>query len=563
MSHPPIIYLHAWTGDADQARALAEDHFPKSEIRELSHCQLRSGGWKSQLRTLRQLRGEALVVYFERLEEAPQLLLVIWSGLIHHCKQTVVADASGKVQVYRRLDWLRLLPKTLLSAVIDAGVLFCSLILLWLWKMAASPQKFCANAATNAVAYLFPYPLIKPDAGGAVSHIRGVLGGLAANRVGCTIFSGAAIPQNLFPIHQIRAKRKQFLFWETLMLSYSVTFASTVRQLLSGTRPAFCYQRHGRFTVAGALLSQWTGIPLILEYNGSELWMADYWDPTRFRTWVGLCEEVSLKCASLIVVVSDPIRQELLRRGIPSARIIVSPNAVDPDVFRPGCGGERVRQQIGLARDQIVVGFVGSFSHWHGIPTLQKAIETILTSASPTRLRFLLVGKGPLHAEMRHSLKSFEESGQVVFTGIVAHHQVPSYMDAADILLSPHVRLPDGRPFFGSPTKLFEYMAMEKAIVASKLDQLAEVLSHNETALLLTPGSVDELVSAITLLAQDEELRSRLGTRAREVAIDRHTWRQNTAHLLRFVPLDQPADSHASTGNVTRNPIETTTISTL
>jgi glycosyltransferase involved in cell wall biosynthesis len=236
---------------------------------------------------------------------------------------------------------------------------------------------------------------------------------------------------------------------------------------------------------------------------------------------------------------------------------------VDPDVFRPGCGGERVRQQIGSARNQIVVGFVGSFSHWHGIPILQKAIENIVKAGSPTRLRFLLVGKGPLHAEMRQSLQPFEDSGQVIFTGIVPHDQVPSYMDAADILVSPHVPLPDGRPFFGSPTKVFEYMAMGKAIVASRLDQLADVLSHDETALLITPGDVQELVSAIDFLAQDERLRSRLGTRARGVAIDQHTWRQNAARLLRFVRLDQPANGHASGLDGPRNHIETKTISTL
>jgi glycosyltransferase involved in cell wall biosynthesis len=266
--------------------------------------------------------------------------------------------------------------------------------------------------------------------------------------------------------------------------------------------------------------------------------MADYWDPTRFRTWLRLCEEVSLRCASRIVVVSEPIRQELLERMIPSERILVNPNAVDPDHFYPGCGGKQVRRQIGLSADEIVVGFVGSFSYWHGIPTLQQAIREIFRVSPQEKIRFLLIGTGPLRAEMGAFLQDLEQSRRVIFTGIVPHPQVAAYLDAADILVSPHVPLPDGRPFFGSPTKLFEYMAMGKAIIASRLDQLAEVLKHNDTALLVTPGDVQQLAGAVRLLSHDVGLRQRLGTRARECAIAQHTWRQNAARVLAFTQIE-------------------------
>jgi glycosyltransferase involved in cell wall biosynthesis len=92
--------------------------------------------------------------------------------------------------------------------------------------------------------------------------------------------------------------------------------------------------------------------------------------------------------------------------------------------------------------------------------------------------------------------------------------------------------MPDGRPFFGSPTKLFEYMAMGKAIIASNLDQLAQVLRHQYTAILVEPGNVAELVSAIRLLANDSGLRHRLGKQARQTAIAKHTWQQNVSRVL-------------------------------
>ena len=67
--------------------------------------------------------------------------------------------------------------------------------------------------------------------------------------------------------------------------------------------------------------------------------------------------------------------------------------------------------------------------------------------------------------------------------------------------------LEDGSEFFGSPTKLFEYMAMGKGIVASRLGQIGDVLSDEETALLIEPGNARQLADAILRLSDSRELR--------------------------------------------------------
>jgi glycosyltransferase involved in cell wall biosynthesis len=101
--------------------------------------------------------------------------------------------------------------------------------------------------------------------------------------------------------------------------------------------------------------------------------------------------------------------------------------------------------------------------------------------------------------------------------------------------------MPGGRPFFGSPTKLFEYMAMGKAIAASALDQIADVLEHGKTALLVKPGDPSELVETIQHLAADAQLRMELGRNARSTALARHTWRQNARRVLAFYAHTRPA----------------------
>jgi glycosyltransferase involved in cell wall biosynthesis len=120
----------------------------------------------------------------------------------------------------------------------------------------------------------------------------------------------------------------------------------------------------------------------------------------------------------------------------------------------------------------------------------------------------------------------------VIFTGAVRHDRVPPLLDACDILVAPHIPLADGSDFFGSPTKIFEYLAMGKAIVASRLGQIGEVLVDQETALLVEPGNVAELAAAMRKLVDSESLRMRLGANARAVAERKHTWQQNAQRVL-------------------------------
>jgi glycosyltransferase involved in cell wall biosynthesis len=117
-------------------------------------------------------------------------------------------------------------------------------------------------------------------------------------------------------------------------------------------------------------------------------------------------------------------------------------------------------------------------------------------------------------------------------TGSIPPSDVPSHLDACDILVSPHVPLPDGVEFFGSPTKLYEYMAAGKAIVASRLGQIGDVLEHGVTAWLVEPGDMGGLTAALRTLAEAPDLRLELGARARQQAIDHHSWRLNARQVI-------------------------------
>ena len=533
---PARVYLLVLTGELADANKFVACNYPGYECVVLSKRELREVGWHGQIKSLRKMKGEALIFFRHSLSELQEPQLALWSSVLHRCRFTVLAGSSGSFVKYGRWRLLLGLPRAIVSGMSDLCVFATSWLGMKILRLRASPRRAQWRQDANLdVAYLYPYPLDTSQAGGALSHIKGFLAGLVSVGASCEIFSGRSLPVQDFAVHPVPIKRRFFLFHESRMLSYNVRFALTVKKFLRGRQVRALYQRHGRFMIAGALLSRWSGIPFILEYNGSETWMADHWDPARFRRLLRRCEETSLAQADLVVVVSEALKQDLRRRGIAEEKILLNPNAVDPAVFHPGCGGDEVRGQLGLTASNVVVGFLGTFHYWHGIKVLEQAILQLLRDEAMdeviTNLRFVLVGEGLLRTEMRNNLESYVGS-KVFFTGLIPHGRVPAYLDAADILVSPHIRMPDGQPFFGSPTKIYEYMAMAKGIIASNLDQLSEVLMHEKSAWLVEPGNVSELASAIVLLARNPVLRNQLGNNARASAFAEHTWHQNAERVL-------------------------------
>ncbi|KAF0213252.1 MAG: group 1 glycosyl transferase, partial [bacterium] len=121
---------------------------------------------------------------------------------------------------------------------------------------------------------------------------------------------------------------------------------------------------------------------------------------------------------------------------------------------------------------------------------------------------------------------------RVTFTGRLSHRLVPSYLDACDILVSPHVPMEDGSDFFGSPTKLFEYMAMAKPIVASRLGQIADVIEDGKNGYLIEPANVAMLVEVLTKLSAKPSDCKVLGAQAREDVIANYTWKRNAGRVL-------------------------------
>ena len=213
----------------------------------------------------------------------------------------------------------------------------------------------------------------------------------------------------------------------------------------------------------------------------------------------------------------------------------MNPNGVDHNIYNPDISPEPIRDKLKIKPDELVIGFMGTFGRWHGVEILAEAFARLMKHQPELRssTRLLLIGDGITMPETRKCLEEHQVLDRVIMPGMISQSEGPAYLACCDILTSPHVPNIDNTRFFGSPTKLFEYMAMGKAIVASNLEQIGQVLDHGHSGYLVSPGDVDEFTEALSRLARAPEMRKRLGAASRNIAVKEFTWQQHTQRILK------------------------------
>jgi glycosyltransferase involved in cell wall biosynthesis len=429
------------------------------------------------------------------------------------------------------------------SAPFALGQLAASTLLISAQRLAIPLTRQLARPSTarrpqlEQLVYLLPAVGSGSEVGGSATHSQEVIRALRAEGVTVTPFTTSAA--------MVRTARKApdlAVDWRLVPIPRAAKAIAAsaaagadlalVRAALPAARKADAiYQRHGRFSLAGAILAELARKPLILEFNGSEEFVEHHWMSSRtpLRRRIKLCEDAVLAAAARIVVVSEVDGRTLVERGIAPARIVLNPNGVDPERFAGG-GGSEVRRRLGIDDRALIFGFLGTFGPWHGAPVLARAFVEIAARIPGAHL--LLVGDG---RELEETVEIARKAGlesRLTVAGQVPSSEVPGYLDACDVLVAPHVPLAGGVEFFGSPTKLFEYMAAGKAIVASDLGQIGDVLEHRVSGWLVRPGDADDLLEGLLAVAKDADLRRALGAAAQRRAIERHTWRLNARRVM-------------------------------
>ncbi len=399
------------------------------------------------------------------------------------------------------------------------------------------------------------------QAGGSVAHTLGVVEGFLGlgKKVICASSAMVALIRTLPLDAFCDLKMPRVLAWMGFRLNClasNLFFTLKCLWMLRRTKILFVYQRYSLLNGVGVLVARCKRVPLVLEFNGSEVWMDTHWVNKkwmRLHFLIRYFEHLNLRRAHSIIVVSQVLKDDLVAQGFDANKIVVNPNGVDTQKFNPAvlCAERMaVRDQLGV-QDCFVFGFVGSFSAWHGIETIAQMIPAVCRTCP--HVHFLLIGSGPLQGWLQAELeKAGIGSDVVTLLGTVPQAQAKNYLAACDAFLSPTKQNQDGSRFFGSPTKMFEYMSLGKPIIASDLEQLSELLypalrindvdetCENKVGILVPADDVHGFISAAMILIKMNEVdREQLGNHARRKAIEQYSWQDHTKKIMDAVHADR------------------------
>jgi glycosyltransferase involved in cell wall biosynthesis len=231
----------------------------------------------------------------------------------------------------------------------------------------------------------------------------------------------------------------------------------------------------------------------------------------------------SMLAADAVVTLARTMKSDIVARGMPSERVFIVPNGVDPDAFEPRPADPTLRERYGLG-ERYVIGYVSNLDHpREGQETLIEA--TAILAAAGRDVACLIVGEGRRRAELESVAAASDAADRIVFTGAVPHAEVPAMYALLDAFVVP--RRDERAARLVTPLKPFEAMAMARPLIVADLPALTEIAPDGERSLSYRAEDAAALAAAVGRLMDDPALASRLGEAGRAWVTAERTWASN------------------------------------
>lgn len=386
------------------------------------------------------------------------------------------------------------------------------------------------------IIYLSPHPHINMAApSGPGTHIREVIKGF--EKSGHTVIKLIAGGTELNTSSSIVFKKrswKKFIpnfLWETLrdfsLLRTDKNLESQLIALIQKEKPDMIYERAYYLMGAGFRAAQATGVRYSCEIN------APYPEEKAIMNGKSLLNQKArhnevqqVKFAHRVFVVSTALKKYLEKNcGCEQRKIVVTPNAVNlAGIQLSDEKQEQIRKQFGILRSDQVIGFVGSIFAYHGVDVLIEAFARLVQDRQEP-LKLLIVGDGEILNKLKERVSSLGISGQVSFTGNVAHHDVYNYIQIMNYTVMARSN------WYGSPVKIFEYGALKKCVIAPEVVPVLDVMIDKKDGLLVKDND-GSLQDALLYLLDHPEDAQRMAESFYQKVISRHTWQQVSDTIL-------------------------------
>ena len=219
------------------------------------------------------------------------------------------------------------------------------------------------------------------------------------------------------------------------------------------------------------------------------------------------------RLADRVVTSGEAVRAIVVGAGLPAGRVVSIPPGVDTRRFHPGVSGKTVRDELGLATDQPLVGLVANIRGSKGHNVFLEAAREVLTRRPDAR--FLVVGDGVGRAEVRRRVGDMRLEAAVTLTGF--RRDIPEVMAALDVLVLPSIRSE------ATSQVIPQAFAVGTPVVASTVGGSPELVRDGETGRLVPPGDARALAAAVLELVSDPARARALGRAGQRLIADRHS----------------------------------------
>lgn len=230
----------------------------------------------------------------------------------------------------------------------------------------------------------------------------------------------------------------------------------------------------------------------------------------------------TLEGSRKVLCVSDALAAKA-REFVPASKVHTVPIGASPDRY-PVERRDELRRELGISPEATVALFVGQFSERKGLPEL----ASVLPDLDATNTEFVFVGHGgDQEWTLRRALWNSDFSNEHVYTGVTSM-ALRRWFALADVLVLPsHAE--------GRPTVIYEAMASETAVLASRVGGVPEQVNDGETGRLIPPGDTAALATTLNELTTEPELLAEMGKSGRERLIGRNwTWQGNAERLTKL-----------------------------
>ncbi len=284
-----------------------------------------------------------------------------------------------------------------------------------------------------------------------------------------------------------------------------------------------------------------SGVPVVYEVRGflEETWLSRRGEaaagatgpPAQASDLYRMSRHMETRCmhaADLVVTLGEVMREEIISRGVPAAKVAVVPNAVAAEFLQPLPDGSALRAALGIGRAEFVIGMVSSLFAYEGADTLLRAAAQLRRRGVPARP--LIVGDGPERPALERLAADLGLGGVALFTGRVPMADVRHFHAVLDIFAVP--RTGDRVCHMVTPLKPVEAMASGLCVVASEVNGLREIIEPGITGALTVPEDQMTLADCVEDLFYSPDRRSEIGARARDWAARDRTWAAVTDRYL-------------------------------